>query len=166
MSCASSVTQFLLGRGGANEAYSMELAEEVVSLVARLQAEWPEHDFSLLQSSTDARLMYIEACRQYLEAPQSRAKRNRMHQVWAKLDHDQRWDIEELTFWQTDAHRVKSLDSLASRGEVYPTSQLVIDLAPPKSEPLKRRSRSAQPTTSSRSSSANARPRQRTLLSL
>lgn len=173
----------------------MELAQEVVSLVARLGAEWPECDFSILQSSTDARLMYIEASRQSLESPKSRAKRNRMHHAWTRLDFDQVWEIEELTFWQTDAHRVKSLFSLASRGEVYPTSQFVTELARPKSEPLKRRSRSAQPTTcltSSRSSSrshsrsssagqrpvrfpsarsgfqrdASARPRQRTVISL
>ena len=188
MSCTSLLTQFLPAIGGATEPHSMELAQEVVSLVARLGAECPEYDFSILQSSTDARLMYIEACRQSLESPKSRAKRNRMHHAWARLDFDQVWEIEELTFRQTDTDRVKSLFSLASRGEFYPTSQFVTELARPKSEPLERRSCLASSRFSSRSHSrsssagqrpvryqsarsgfqrdASARPRQRTVISL
>ena len=99
----------------------MELAEQLVSLVDRLESWYPEYDLSVVRASDHICLAYIEACRASLASPTSRSKRKLVHAVWAKIDVDDRWELEELAFWQTDGHRIKSLLSLATTGEFCQT---------------------------------------------
>ena len=139
-------------KGPEDTEHSEELAEQLVSLVDRLESDYPEHDLSVLRDSDDVCLAYIEACRAYLASP-SRSKRKLRQAAWNKLDVDGRWELEELAFWQTDVHRIKSLLSLASSGEFCPTGyQFEVDL---RGQPMN--------PPQSRSAEVRHKPRKRTV---
>ena len=60
---------------------------------------------------------------------------------WTKLNVDDRWELEEFAYRQTDAHRIKSLLSLATTGEFCPTvSQLEVELRRQRETPPQSRS--------------------------
>uniref|UniRef100_A0A7S1APU5 Uncharacterized protein n=1 Tax=Noctiluca scintillans TaxID=2966 RepID=A0A7S1APU5_NOCSC len=100
--------------------HNMELAVQLVELVGRLTEERPEVNLHVIRCSTDERLVYIERCRIYLQSRNKQAKKM-MCSSWSALDVDDQFELNELAYWQTDTHRVKSLLSLAKKGQFCPT---------------------------------------------
>ena len=100
--------------------HNMELAAQLVELVGRLTEERPEVNLDAIRCSTDERLVYIERCRIYLQS-RNRHDKKMMCSAWSALDVDDQFELNELAYWQTDAHRVKSLLSLAKKGQFCPT---------------------------------------------
>ena len=62
----------------------------------------------------------LKRCRIYLQS-RNRHDKKMMCSAWSALDVDDQFELNELAYWQTDAHRVKSLLSLAKKGQFCPT---------------------------------------------